>query len=319
MFTVKQKMQPKRAGTAGPIGWNKPFSFSPFCRYGRVFDDRHFRATGTFCQHKHKIFRWKGVRGSTATILSDSLCKWARQIRFTDVQSIPGLNLTRAIECVKNYTLYVNTYKVIIIGVGTNHIEKTEIPEILDQLEQLLTIVKEKNPTAIIAYSGILYRPRDIPAEMEEIKARKTAQKNNPQKWQPHVPQPSQSNLNLKPIMKPVLDPKQEEKKLSEREIYARLPPLEQKRRKVNKEIRKLCKHNNTHFLESWKCVEKKIRVRNTANAANLKCFADDGLHLSSHGTMVLGNYYQKNAIRLLTLKRPMHPKKRAKPINPKK
>jgi uncharacterized protein YjhX (UPF0386 family) len=204
----------------------------------------------------------------------------------------------------------VGKYKLILICIGTNHIENSETPEILDTLKKLIDIIRDKNPLAMIAYCGILYRPKDLPSEMEEIQARKIAAKNTNY---PPKQQCDPMKTRNDPKQKSYAEAPPKEKKLTNREIYARLPPLEQKRRSVNKSIRKLCKETNIHYLEASKCVEKRIRVQNEAKAANLKCYADDGLHLSDHGVFVFGNYLQKNAIRLLTLKKPLNIKKSKK------
>ena len=190
-------------------------------------------------------------------------------------------------------TLRVTKYKVIIVQIGTNHIEKDTPAEIVQKLDKLLKLLKEKNPQATLAYSGILFRPTDIPAEMEKIRARKH---DNPRHSKDFVKTPHHSdNVHHGAMEYPATTPT---KPLTNNEIYQKLHPMEKKRRTTNKAIRRLCKKTGTVFLESWGCVEL-----DNWNA-DLNNYADDGLHLREQGIQALGNYLGSNSVRLLHLRK---------------
>jgi lysophospholipase L1-like esterase len=270
-------------GIRGPAGAFKP---PTYCHVSRVFDERHLRASGSFCRHKHTLFRWKGKLNSNATLLSDSLAKWVKNVRFTDIQAIPGLNLQRAYEKVKDNTLNVSNYRLILLLVGTNDAVKSQPEVIAQEAEKLINLITEKNPDAKIAFNGLLYRPQDIPEQMAIIRIRK--QQKLPDKVAtPKLVQPP-----------PV--------KLTKQQQYDALPEPEKKRRKINKAIQKVCQNKNVKFLEAWKkCEHKKTRE------VNLDYFADDGLHLNENGINNLKMLVEGNVGRML-------PKPKLSPKNKK-
>ena len=260
-------------GTRGQLGAYKP---PTYCRVSRVFDERHLRVSGSFCRHKHTLFRWKGKTNSNATLLSDSLAKWVKDVRFTEIQAIPGLSLQRAYDKVKDNTLSVTKYQLILILVGTNDAVKSTPEKIAQEAENLIKLIKEKNPEAKIAFNGILYRPQDIPEQMAIIRNRKRkkspAMEKNPNVQQ----QPPQI-------------------KLTKQQQYDALPEPEKKRRKINKAVQKMCKNQNVKFLESWRKFEHK-----KTREVNLDFFADDGLHLNEHGINNLKLLIEGNSGRML-------------------
>jgi hypothetical protein len=67
------------------------------------------------------MYRWRGTHGSFATVLGDSLTKWVRGIRYTDVQSIPGVNLQRAVQKIHDHTLFISNYRLVFLFIGTNN------------------------------------------------------------------------------------------------------------------------------------------------------------------------------------------------------
>ena len=245
-----------------------------FCRVGRVFDERHLHASGSFCRHKHTLFRWKGKLNSDATLLSDSLAKWVKDVRFIDTQAIPGLSIQRAIQKVEDQTLSVSNYRLIVLLIGTNNVTKSHPDHIAQDLAALINLIRQKNPAAKIACNGIIYRPQDIPQQMELIRNRK---------------RPKHLQYNPPQIPTPPL-------KLTKQQIYDALPEPEKKRRKINKAMQKVCLELDVKFLEIW----RKFEHPKTRDV-NLDYFADDGLHLNENGINNLKMYIEGNVGRMLS------------------
>jgi hypothetical protein len=308
MFFNQQRVQSFRQGGLLPINNQKWKGFSQYCRHGRIFDDKHFNISGQFCRHKHRLFRWNGVNGRNVTLLSDSLCKWVRSIRNTDVQAIPGLNLDRLIDRINDYTLYVSNYRLIVLNVGTNNLVMDSQEEIIQKLTNVIEVIRAKNPNAGIAVNSIFFRPQDIPEQMLEIKMRKITRGTG--KQPKSSIQPSSSTDEPQGTTSPP-PPK---KSRTEQEIYQSLHPMERKRRSVNKAIRKLCTTSRCLFLESWRCVMHK-----KTKEVNLNLFADDGLHLNQDGIAAMSEFIEGNIQRLIPAAKTPKKRKRKQQKNKQK
>jgi hypothetical protein len=275
------------------------------------------------CGYKHKLFRWRGINGSYATVLGDSLCKWVRQIKYCDVQSIPGLNIQRAIERIKDRTLFVAHYRLIIVCIGTNDSQKYEPSEICHMMTDLIDTIRHINPTARVAISSILFRPCDIPAQMEVIRMRPHLTRKYPSRetslhTQPPPPQPftpSTQPLYLQPekpsasaVSTPPTPPPAQDRPKNNQEIYDALEPIEKRRRITNKGLHKLCKEENLFFMRAWRCMQ------NDDKTVNLALFGDDGLHLGEDGIDALKIYLEGSVVCLLDRKK-RHRRKKTKAI----
>ena len=290
----------KRPGGVVNTGQYRRPKASSMCIVSRVFDEHHLLATGHVCRHKHALFRWQGTHPRSATLVCDSLGKWLRSVKYTDVQSIPGLTLEKAVDRINDYTLHLAKYPIIILMVGTNNMEKCEPSEIVEKLAAVVEAVKIKNPKARLAYSAILFRPCDVPEQMEIIKRRPPRHLRRTQAAATSsTPSASANNLpNTIPTST-----------LTSRQQYDALPYMEKKRRRVNKAIRKFCDQNGIFFLKSW------ISFQKTDKSANLLMFADDGLHLEDVGIETLKGHIEGNVSTLIdTKKRFTGKKKRPKP-----
>ena len=280
MYKAKNRCPQRPRGGIAPRGPRTGFQPPTYCQVSRVFDERHQKVSGTFCRHKHTLYRWKGKTNSAATLLSDSLAKWVKNVRYLDTQSIPGVNLQRAIERVRDSTFNVSRYKLIVLLIGTNDAVKSQPEEIADRLTTLINLIKHKNPLAKLACNAILFRPQDVPAQMDIIRRRKqNRQKNKNIPTPPTLPTPTQG--------------------LTTQQKYDALPPAEKKRRKINKAMSKVCAKLNVTFLEPW----KKFQLEN--NEVNTDLYADDGLHLNPIGIETLKMFIEGNVGRILYNSKP--------------
>jgi hypothetical protein len=243
------------------------------------------RVSGRYCRQKHALYRWKGTSTRCATVLSDSIGKWFRFVRYTDIQAIPGVNLRRAAQCIRDHTLNVRDYRLIIIMIATNDVERLTIASIVQNLSELVDAIRNENPKARIAYNAIIFRPKDIPEQMEQLKSITDAKS---QSFAVPIPFPTTFIASNPPI------PTTPGPVLTNQQIYAALPLKEKKRRQTNKAIRYYCKDAGICFLESWKCLQLADRT------VNLEMYAPDGLHLNDEGILTLRNYIEGNVSTLL-------------------
>jgi lysophospholipase L1-like esterase len=221
-----------------------------------------------------------GMKTRKATLLSDSLGKWFRQVANTDIQAIPGVNLQKAAERVTDNTLMVANYSTILLMIGTNDVERHDPHEITEKLAHLIDIIRKKNPTATLVYSAIIFRPTDVPEQMVEIERMYRLGDNYTPPPPPPIP----------------------EKPLTNQQKYDALPSMERKRREINQEIRKYCRGQNIIFLQSW------IKMQKADRSPNLALFARDGLHLNPAGTDILKTYIEGNAGALIYRQKPCLP-----------
>jgi lysophospholipase L1-like esterase len=57
--------------------------------------------------------------------------------------------------------IQVQNVRVILIQAGTNNLQKDSAPLIAEKMAYLHDVIRERNPTATLLFSGIIYRPRD--------------------------------------------------------------------------------------------------------------------------------------------------------------
>ena len=268
MYTVRKYTTYNRRVGGSQNKLHRAPAMKTICTKSPIFDENHLRMTGPICKSKHTVFRWKGDKTRKATLICDSLGKWFRAMANTDTQAIPGLNLDRAALRIIDGTLSVNNYTTILVMIGTNDVEEFDPQQITEKLAYLLDIIKARNPSAIIAYNAIIFRPRDIPEQMVEIERMYRLGAN-------YTPPPP---------------PPPPEKPLTAQQKYDALPVMEKKRREINKEIRKYCNANNILFLQSW------LKMQKADKTVNLALYARDGIHLNEAGTHTLRIHIEGNA-----------------------
>jgi hypothetical protein len=169
--------------------------------------------------------------------------------------------------------------------IATNDVERLSIASIVQGLSELVDAIRQINPDARIAYNAIIFRPKDIPEQMDKLQkitAAKTQSFADPIPFPTSFITPNEQNP---PPMAPIL---------SNQQIYAALPLKEKKRRETNKAIRYYCKVAGVCFQESWKCLQLSDRT------VNLELYAPDGLHLNDEGVIRLRNYIEGNVSTLL-------------------
>jgi lysophospholipase L1-like esterase len=233
-------------------------------------------------------------------VVSDSLLKWVKDVNWTDTQAIPGLTLSKAADRIRDHTITVTPYMLVIVNIGTNDIQKHSPTKVANMAANLITLIRDKNPKAKIAFNAIPARPCDIPEELEKIKANRNARKSPtyPRASASYEPLNSCTTVSNTPIKTQSDEP-------NRREIFNARPWMEKKRRHVNRDIRKVCNKLGVAFLETWKCLQNKDKT------VKLGLYALDGLHFNQEGIHTMANYIGGNASCLLDSKKRIKPKRK--------
>jgi lysophospholipase L1-like esterase len=96
-------------------------------------------------------------------LVGDSLIKFINRTKHTRVQAFPGVRAQGLLNKVIRRELRVERYYIIIVAAGTNDASDLTMPPRLAALGliMLMANIRGRNPNAIIAFSGMLIRPRD--------------------------------------------------------------------------------------------------------------------------------------------------------------
>ena len=130
----------------------------PPCRESSIYDDAHFDKHGPDCRKKHYLYKWKGVKDERATLIADSLCKWLRAVPHLTVQSVPGLNLSSAMDKICLGELEVDRFELAILAIGSNDLEGKSIDYVVKETRELIRHVQQTYPHVKIAVSNIIPR-----------------------------------------------------------------------------------------------------------------------------------------------------------------
>lgn len=131
------------------------------CPTRPTMDPIHIRLVGHRCPYRHNVYRWPATRKHLATIISDSICKFIKETRYTDIQAFPGANVHTILWKVKLKVAQVLGYKIIILHVGTNDLESQAAEIIVQKYTALLKHIRRVNTHAVLLLSTIIPRPKD--------------------------------------------------------------------------------------------------------------------------------------------------------------
>jgi lysophospholipase L1-like esterase len=86
------------------------------------------------------------------------------------VMAYPGATASQIIRRISEWEIYPDLYSIVIVAVGTNDISNLEIDtkDVLLDIVNLLDTIRDTNPSAMIAYSGMLTRPKDMGTRVEQ-------------------------------------------------------------------------------------------------------------------------------------------------------
>jgi hypothetical protein len=130
------------------------------CKVSPIYDEAHYAKYEDKCHFRHTMHRWPAVIESKGTLISDSLCKWVKDLNYLDVQSLPGLKLQTAMKHIESGFIRILDYEFVFLHVGTNNVESMPIDELKYNLHTLIKMIKSKSPFTTVAVSSILHRPK---------------------------------------------------------------------------------------------------------------------------------------------------------------
>ena len=103
-------------------------------------------------------------------IIGDSILKETAHVRNAQIRAYRGDTLEDLNNHIKeNKELLMDNKKVAVIHAGTNDLYNSTVEEMLDDLENLILSIREKNKYCHIAVSPIIPRPRDYWTTMVKI------------------------------------------------------------------------------------------------------------------------------------------------------
>ena len=111
--------------------------------------NRSYRRQGTFKEP------------AQITIIGDSMIKHCK-IPEVDVQSIGGLNLTRAYQLIETKEIKIKGYDVLIIHIGTVEVQRCSVTDFAKKYQDLIRLIKAQNQKCILGLSYIIQRPVDF-------------------------------------------------------------------------------------------------------------------------------------------------------------
>jgi hypothetical protein len=136
---------------ASPIGYN------PRRVLGLEWDVDKVIVKG---KEKRRI-RAKGYNGNRATLLGDSIIQFISEMTSTSIQSVPGTYARDIVWMCQHGILDITRFEGVIIHTSTNDLCDTPPDEIVQIFNEIISYIREINPTCRLAVSGVLPRPCD--------------------------------------------------------------------------------------------------------------------------------------------------------------
>ena len=139
----------------------------PYCKV--PYDDEHVRIHEYNCTNKHRIYSWPSLSDEKYILIGDSLVKFLNRGKHLRVVSVPGACAHDLLVKVSSRQIPFNHQSLVIVAAGTNDIADVTMPAKLaaQGIVMLMVQIQAMNPTAVIMFSGLLCRPKDMGTEVE--------------------------------------------------------------------------------------------------------------------------------------------------------
>lgn len=139
----------------------------PYCR--EPYDDDHIRLHGYNCVNRHKLYSWPSLSKEKYLLLGDSLLKFINRAKHLRVIAIPGARAHDMLRRVCATQIRIEGYSLIICAIGTNDAADPTMPCKLaaQGISMLMATISSINPDAMVMFSGLLIRPKDIGTHIE--------------------------------------------------------------------------------------------------------------------------------------------------------
>jgi hypothetical protein len=138
------------------------------CAVSKVYDEEHLEKYGMKCNRGHEMFHWQGRKSNRVGLIGDSLTKWMKGIPHLEVQSLPGLTLSKALQKMKNGEIKTSGFRAILIFIATNDLRRNSVFKIAKMMQEIVTFLRTEHPQTRLGVSLIIPRPKDTKPWQEE-------------------------------------------------------------------------------------------------------------------------------------------------------
>ena len=154
--------------TETPRNTRKSSLRTPYC--AEPYDEAHLRKWGYGCLHKHRSYSWPALVKEDYILIGDSLVKFVNRTKYMRVVAYPGGTAESILNKMCNSDFDPSFHQIIVVAVGTNDVANlSRTPrEITWDIMNLIDSLRLANPMAMIAFSGILIRPKDFGSPIEQ-------------------------------------------------------------------------------------------------------------------------------------------------------
>ena len=139
----------------------------PYCRV--PYDDEHIRTYGYNCTNRHRLYSWPALSEEKYLLIGDSLVKYVNRAKHLRVVAGPGARAHDTIMKVGAGKIPVDGFSLVIVATGTNDVSDVTMPVklVAQGIVMLMARIEAINPTAVMMFSGLLVRPKDLGGEIE--------------------------------------------------------------------------------------------------------------------------------------------------------
>ena len=141
------------------------------CPFSTTYDEAHAYRYGFNCDYKHLFFHWQGLVDNRVGLIGDSLVKYIKGVRHLEIQSVPGLTLSGALEMMTTGALKIGNFEALIVMAGTNDLGSHYMVT-CRKMAEIIRFLKCVIPQTKLAVGMILPRPVDQMIEQDEHRRR---------------------------------------------------------------------------------------------------------------------------------------------------
>jgi lysophospholipase L1-like esterase len=140
----------------------------PYC--DEAYNNNHIRTHGYTCLNRHREYNWPPLRQEKYLLVGDSIIKRINRSKHLRVQAFPGATSYSLYNKVWSGDIEPQEFSMIIVSVATNDLcEKDKSPsEIANSIRYLFHTLRVFNPCAVLVYSAMVVRPKDIGGPLEQ-------------------------------------------------------------------------------------------------------------------------------------------------------
>jgi lysophospholipase L1-like esterase len=115
------------------------------------------------------MYCWPSLSDQKYLLLGDSLVKFVNRGKHLKVISVPGARAHEILMKIQSRKILIEDFSLIIVAIGTNDASDVTMPAKLaaQGIVMLMALIQSMHPTAVLMFSGLLLRPKDIGTEIE--------------------------------------------------------------------------------------------------------------------------------------------------------